>query len=98
MTNAVVIPPVLRFNQTAIEDRITAAGAYLGIPNGFEGFFDFVLALRSELGVPDRLRELGVGDNRIVEMAKMAVEDPSAGGNPIELTREAAERLYRECI
>lgn len=98
MTNAVVIPPVLRFNQTAIEDRITAAGAYLGIPNGFDGFFDFVLALRSELGVPDRLRELGVGDNRIVEMAKMAVEDPSAGGNPIELTREAAERLYRECI
>lgn len=98
MTNAVVIPPVLRFNQTAIEERITAAGAYLGIPNGFDGFFDFVLALRSELGVPDRLRELGVGDNRIVEMAKMAVEDPSAGGNPIELTREAAERLYRECI
>ena len=98
MTNAVVIPPVLRFNQTAIEDRITAAGAYLGIPNGFEGFFDFVLALRSELGVPDRLRELSVGDDRVGEMAKMAVEDPSAGGNPIELTREAAERLYRETI
>ena len=98
MTNAVVIPPVLRFNQAVIEDRIAAAAAYLGIPNGFEGFFDFVVTLRSELGVPDRLRELGVDDDRVGEMAKMAIEDPSAGGNPIELTRDAAERLYRDCI
>jgi alcohol dehydrogenase class IV len=31
-------------------------------------------------------------------MAEMAVVDPTAGGNPVTLTREAAERLYAECI
>jgi alcohol dehydrogenase class IV len=97
-TNAVVIPPVLRFNRAAIEDRIAAAAAYLGIAGGFDGFYDYVLTLRSELGVPDRLRGLGVGEDRIDEMAAMAIEDPSAGGNPVKLTLDSARALLRECI
>jgi alcohol dehydrogenase class IV len=98
MTNAVVIPPVLRFNRPAIEDRIAAAASYLGIAGGFDGFYDYVLALRAELGVPDRLGALGVGADRIDEMAAMAIEDPSAGGNPVELTLDAAKRLFEECV
>jgi alcohol dehydrogenase class IV len=97
-TNAVVIPPVLRFNRAAIEDRIAAAAAYLGIAGGFDGFYDYVLTLRSELGVPDRLRGLGVGEDRIDEMAAMAIEDPTAGGNPVKLTLDSARALLRECI
>ena len=100
MTNAVVMPPVLRFNRPAIEERLAAAAAYLGIEGGFDGFYDHVLALRAELGVPDRLRDLGVdADNeRIVELAKMAIVDPTAGGNPVELTESAAIALYEACI
>ena len=98
MTNAVVMPPVLRFNRSAIEERLNAAAAYLGIDGGFEGFYDYVLSLRSELGVPDKLRELGVRDDRIEELAEMAIVDPTAGGNPVKLTREAAISLYKDCI
>jgi alcohol dehydrogenase class IV len=98
MTNAVVMPPVLRFNRPAIEDRIAAAAAYLGIAGGFSGFYDYVLKLREELGVPDKLSGLGVGTDRIDEMAVMAVADPSTGGNPVELTVEAAKQLFRESI
>ncbi len=98
MTNAVVMPPVLAFNRPAIEERISAAAAYLGIAGGFNGFFDHVLAMRADLGVPDKLGELGVGDERIGELAAMAVEDPSAGGNPVELTLEVAAELYRQAI
>jgi alcohol dehydrogenase class IV len=97
-TNAVVIPPVLRFNRSAIEERIAAAAAYLGIVRGFDGFYDYVLALRSKLGIPDKLRDLGVGKDRIDEMAAMAIEDPSAGGNPVPLTLDSAKALFRECI
>lgn len=98
MTNAVVMPPVLRFNRSAIEDRISAAAAYLGISGGFDGFYDYVLGLRAGLGVPDRLSALGVGTDRIDEMAEMAIVDPTAGGNPVELTLDAAKALFRECI
>ncbi|MGF6256554.1 iron-containing alcohol dehydrogenase [Ensifer sp. LBL] len=98
MTNAVVMPPVLRFNRPAIEDRIVRAAAYLGISGGFDGFYDYVLKLREELGVPDKLSALGVGTDRIDEMSEMAIVDPTAGGNPVELTLDAAKTLFRECI
>jgi len=98
MTNAVVMPPVLTFNRPAIEAKIVSAAAYLGIAGGFDGFFDYVLHLREELGVPDKLSALGVGTDRIDEMSEMAIVDPTAGGNPVELTLAAAKRLFAECI
>lgn len=98
MTNAVVIPPVLRFNRHAIEDRIASAAAYLGISGGFDGFYAHVLSMRADFGVPDKLRDLGVDDKRIDELAANAIEDPSAGGNPVELTLQAAKDLFAECI
>jgi alcohol dehydrogenase len=98
MTNAVVMPPVLRFNRPAIEDKIGLAAAYLGISGGFDGFYGYVLTLREELGVPDKLSALGVGTERIDEMAEMAIVDPTAGGNPVELTLDAAKTLFHECI
>jgi Alcohol dehydrogenase, class IV len=98
MTNAVVMPPVLRLNRPVIEDRIARAAAYLGIPGGFDGFYDFVLKLRSDLGVPDKLSEMGVGRDRIDELTEMALADPSAGGNPVEMTRENTKALFEACI
>ncbi|WEZ83051.1 iron-containing alcohol dehydrogenase [Rhizobium sp. 32-5/1] len=98
MTNAVVMPPVLRFNLPAIESKIGMAAAYLGISGGFDGFYDYVLKLREDLGVPDKLSALGVGTDRIDEMAAMAIVDPTAGGNPVELTLDAAKSLFRDCI
>lgn len=97
-TNAVVMPPVLRFNRPAIEEKIAAAAAYLGIAGGFDGFYDFVLKLRADLGIPDKLAALGVGTDRIDELAEAAVADPSTGGNPVELTVDAARRLLIESI
>jgi alcohol dehydrogenase class IV len=97
-TNAVVMPPVLRFNRPAIEEKIAAAAAYLGIAGGFDGFYDFVLKLRADLGIPDKLAALGVGTDRIDELAEAAVADPSTGGNPVELTVDAARKLLIESI
>lgn len=98
MTNAVVMPPVLRMNRPVIEDRISRAADYMGISGGFDGFYDFVMGLRADLGVPDKLNEFGVGRDRIDEMVEMALEDPSAGGNPVEMTAENTKALFEACI
>ena len=98
MTNAVVMPYVLAFNRPEIETRIAAASAYLGISGGFDGFQDFVIGLRAQLGVPDKLSELGVGTDRIDEMVEMALEDPTAGGNPVKLTAENTKALFEAAI
>ncbi|WP_159586856.1 iron-containing alcohol dehydrogenase [Chelativorans xinjiangense] len=98
MTNAIVMPPVLRFNRPAIEARVAEAAAYMGVSGGFDGFYDFVLSLRSELGVPDKLSALGVERDRIDEMVEMALVDPTAGGNPVPMDRKNTRALYEETI
>ena len=97
MTNAVVMPPVLRFNREAIEERIERAAAYLGIAGGFDGFFDFVMALRAELGVPENLTAMGVPKEQIDELTAAALEDPSTGGNPVKMTLESMKTLLLDC-
>ena len=98
MTNAVVMPAVLRFNRKPIEEKIARAAAYLGISGGFDGFYDYVLQLRAELGVPESLSAMGIAPDRIDELSAMAIEDPSAGGNPVPLTLENTKTLFRDCF
>jgi len=57
-----------------------------------------VLKLRSELGVPENLTAMGITPDRIDELAAMAIEDPSAGGNPVALTLENTKTLFKDCF
>lgn len=97
-TNAVVMPMVLDFNRPAIEDRLARAADYLGIKGGFDGFRARVIELRSELAIPRNLTELGVQPERLDELTEMALEDPSCGGNPVEMTRENTRALFESCM
>lgn len=96
MTNATLMPYVLAFNRSAIDQRITRLAAYLGLPlPDFDSFLQFVLQLRREVGVPHSLPDLGVDDRHAALIAKMAVEDPSAGGNPLPLTEAGAAAIFK---
>ncbi len=95
LTNAVFMPYVLDFNRDAIEAKIERLAGWLGIEGGFAGFLDFVLRFRRDLGIPHTLDKIGVDDARFAEMAAMAVEDPTAGGNPRALTEADALDLYQ---
>ncbi len=99
MTNAVFMPYVLKFNRRAVADKLTLVSAYLGLKRpGFNSFLDYTLRLREELGVPHDLPGLGVANPDIALMARMAPKDPTAGGNPVKLTRGAAARLFERAM
>jgi alcohol dehydrogenase class IV len=102
MTNAVFMPYVLAFNRDAIEEKIVRLAAYCGIAGGFDGFADAIMKLRRDLGVPDTLPDLIKGlemdEKRKALIADMAVVDPTAGGNPVELTKEAALSLLERAM
>jgi alcohol dehydrogenase len=99
MTNATLMPYVLKFNRSAIEERITRLAAYLQLDNpGFDSFLEFVLQLRADTGVPHSLAELGVDDGKTPLIAQMAVVDPSAGGNPLLLSEENVGKLFTDAL
>lgn len=97
-TNAVVMPMVLDFNRPAIEDRINAAAAYLGIEGGFDGFREQVMRLRRMLDIPENLSAMGVKREDLDMLTEMALEDPSCGGNPIPMTRENTRALFEAAL
>ncbi len=91
LINAVLMPYVLKHNRPAIEDRIARLAAYLGLAEpGFQGFHGDILRLRQELAIPHTLAEIGVDARESGRIAAMAVDDPSAGGNPIPVTVNSA--------
>jgi alcohol dehydrogenase class IV len=95
MTNATLMPYVLHFNRSAIEERIARLAAYLGLPGqNFDAFLKFILDLRRDVGVPHTLRELGVDNAKADLIATMAVADPSAGGNPVTLDVKATRAIF----
>lgn len=99
MTNATFMPYVLAYNRSAIEARLTRLSAYLGLAEpGFDSFQHFVLSLRRRVGVPHTLAELGVDEARSEEIVSMAVQDPSAGGNPLPFTAEAARSILSKAF
>jgi len=93
-TNGTFMPYVLVFNRPAIEAKIERLAGYLGIPGGFDGFLAAVLDLRKKTGVPHDLKGLGVDGSRVDTIVEMSLVDPTAGGNPVPLTKEGSRKIF----
>jgi alcohol dehydrogenase class IV len=94
MTNGVFMPYVLVFNRSAIEPKIDRLASFLEIDGGFDGFLQAMLGLRKTIGVPHDLGGLKVDGGKAELISEMAVVDPTAGGNPVPVTKEAARKLF----
>jgi alcohol dehydrogenase class IV len=99
LLNAVLMPYVVSANRAAIEPVAQRAAAYIGLAeHSFDAFLNWILALRAGIGIPHSLAEIGIDDKRITKLAQMAVEDPSAGGNPIAFTVAQYAQLLQRAI
>jgi len=99
LTNAVVMPYVLDWNRAALEEKAGRLAAWLGLPErSFAGLLRWVLELRTEIGIPHKLADLGVREPHAREFAPQALADPSTGGNPLPMSEGDFERLYLKCI
>ncbi|QDZ13028.1 iron-containing alcohol dehydrogenase [Devosia ginsengisoli] len=94
MTNAVFMPYVLAVNKAAIEARIARLAAYLGLAPSFEAFQHAVIGLRMRLDVPHTLADFKVDASQRDLIGDMAIVDPTAGGNPVELTKARALEIF----
>jgi alcohol dehydrogenase class IV len=97
--NAILMPYVLHANRSVIGEKITRLSRYLGLANpGVDGFIGWVLELRASLGIPHQLVEIGIDDKDSEKVGAMAVEDPSAGGNPIGFSAAEYQQIFRNAV
>ena len=92
------MPAVLDLNQPMIRDRFDRAGEYIGVKGGYDGFRAFVNEFNESFEIPKGLGDLGVTADRIDDLVAMAIEDPSCGGNPVELTEKNLKALFEAAM
>ncbi len=83
LTNAVVLPSVLRFNAAAIEEKIPPMAAAMGLDDkSFDGFYKAVCNILDALEIPKTLVDIGVPTDCAAAIAEKALQDSAASTNP----------------
>ena len=100
LSNAIFMPYVLTYNRNEIEQKIIKICDYLELKEKtFEGFINWVLDLRKKLDIPHKLSEIiKEKDLQLDRLSKMALEDPSTGGNPKKLTEADMKTMYQHSM
>ena len=91
-TNAILLPAVLEFNESAVPERIAHLAALFGGGNAAER----VRELNGRVSIKPRLRDWGVTEAILPALADKAVEDGCHQLNPRPCTREDLLALYRQ--
>ena len=105
LANAVLLPYVLKYNGVVCPSRFRdmANVMHIDISSATDEeviqlVVDKVVALNDQLGVPRRLREIGVFEADLPRLSEKAYLDVCTPGNPRETTPEAILTIYREAF
>lgn len=99
MLNAILMPYVLQANRAVIEEKIVSVSSYLGlVETGFDGFMNWIIELRESLQIPHNLSALHIDEDQAETVARMAIEDPSAGGNPIRFSQAEYRQIFINAV
>jgi alcohol dehydrogenase class IV len=99
LTNAIVLPYVMVFNRPAIEEKMVALARFFGLEGtGFDGVYAWVLAFRTEMGIPASLGDIGVPDDQAETIGDHAQRDPSTGGNPRATTPADMTAIFKAAV
>ncbi len=104
LANAILLPHVMRFNLPGAMERYARINDALGGPRGTvreraEGAARMVERLLGDLGLPMRLRDVGVTEAMIPPMARAAYTlDLNWWTNPRAVSEQAMAQLYREAF
>ena len=103
LANALCLPAVLDFNRSAIPAKIARIAGAIGVKGDNVDTLAFecaggVRALRRKAGLPEGLREVGIDEEALPKLARLAYEDAAHGSNPRPCTVEDMMSLYRASL
>jgi len=98
LLNAILMPYILNANREAIAAKISRLGRYLELDGGVDGFLDWILTLRRDLGIVHSLREIDIDDSQAQKVGAMAAADPAASGNPISFDAERYAGIFTAAV
>jgi alcohol dehydrogenase class IV len=82
LTNAVLLPLVLRHNRSALGEKTALMCRAMDLPqHDFEAFYTAIVALLNELDIPTSLSALGIDSESLAELARKSHGDAACATN-----------------
>ena len=101
LSNAILLPSVMKFNRSANLKKYAEIAIACGAPQGTnddetaQNGIDFITQLSKDCGIPTRLTEIGVPHEAVERMAKAAMDvQRLLKNNPREVTEADAKAIY----
>ena len=101
LSNAILLPSVMKFNRPANLKKYAEVAIACGAPQGkdddetAQNGVDFICELSKAVGIPQKLTELNIPQSAVDRMAKAAMEvQRLLKNNPREVTEQDAKDIY----
>lgn len=102
VANALLLPIVMEYNMPAAEAKYCEIAKAMGvdvsgmsISDGAKAAVDAVKQLSLDLNIPQKLRDINIPQDALVQLSKDAFADVCTGGNPREITENDILELYK---
>ncbi|HJP45195.1 MAG TPA: iron-containing alcohol dehydrogenase, partial [Arenicellales bacterium] len=99
LTNAVVLPAVLRFNADAIAGKVRPMAEAMGLEDtSFDAFYASICQMLDQLQIPNTLVEIGVPADCAATIAARAIQDSAAATNPRQVTVQEIQSVIETTL
>lgn len=99
LANAVNLPYGLTFNYDGFEKRFDTIGYHMGLGAGNGSkVVDFIFELNEKIGMPKKLRDVGVSKEHLEPLSTLAIADFCHPNNPKPVSKEDFKELYEKAL
>ncbi len=99
LTNAIILPTVLRFNLPGMEDKVKRMADAMGLDDpSVDAFITKIERILDELDIPKSLSDIGVPADCAARIAEKALLDSAAGTNPRRTSFDEMQKLVETAI
>jgi len=99
LANAVNLPYGLAFNEVCAEEKFVRMAQVLPIAQkNAAGVIEWVRELNRQIGIPAKLREVGVKEEHLETLAQLALEDFAHPNNPQPVSLDDFRKLYAAAL
>ncbi|WP_196723742.1 lactaldehyde reductase [Providencia rettgeri] len=103
VANAILLPHIMAYNANYTGEKYRDIARAMGVKNidslplqeARDTAIAAVFALNKNVGIPEKLREIGMKPEDIPSLAQAAFDDVCTGGNPRDATLEDIAELYQ---
>ncbi len=106
IANAVILPTVMEYNAEATGEKYREIARAMGVEGVNDmtvdeyrkAAIDAVKKLSSDVGIPEKLSEIGVKNEDLQALAESAFADVCTGGNPRDTSAKEILELYKKLM